>query len=214
MNFDNYLELSDMLDENSMYDDFDRDEHKIFGLNENGNTYIDCVVNLIEAQVPDINKIGEKTLDKIVNKVIFPDNVKDNTVSSEKIKNVIESLIGEGEDIEMLYDDNDNIEVYDPDLDVEAEPVLEEEPGEALQSEIEDEISDTIEDEPYDPDLDVDDAEVGSDYEDLDDPIDTEEEEPYDPDLDVDDEDEEIEYEIDSDDDIDDIYDAELDGDF
>lgn len=214
MNFDNYLELSDMLDENSIYDDFDRDEHKIFGLNENGNTYIDCVVNLIEAQVPDINKIGEKTLDKIVNKVIFPDNVKDNTVSSEKIKNVIESLIGEGEDIEMLYDDNDNIEVYDPDLDVEAEPVLEEEPGEALQSEIEDEISDTIEDEPYDPDLDVDDAEVGSDYEDLDDPIDTEEEEPYDPDLDVDDEDDEIEYEIDSDDDLDDIYDAELDGDF
>lgn len=209
MNFDNYLELSDMLDENSLYDEFDRDEHKIYGLNENDNTYIDCIVNVIEAQVPDINKIGEKTLDKIVNKVIFPDNVKNNTVSSEKIKNVIESLIGEGEDIEMLYEDDVMDVSYDPDLDVEGE-----EPGEALQSEIEDEISDTIEDEPYDPDLDVDDAEVGSDYEDLDDPIDTEEEEPYDPDLDVDDDDEEIEYEISSDDDIDDIYDAELDGDF
>lgn len=233
MNFENYLEFDDMLTENSLYDDFERDEHKIFGLNENGNTYIDCIVNVIESKVPDINDISEKKLDAIINKVIFPDNVKNNTVSDAKIKNVVESYIGLSEsEVAMLYNDED-IEViddddevdYDPDLDdiedddIEVvEPINEEEPGKVLQDDIEDDMKDEVIDSVSDDEGSEDPAvnPEGEDYEDLDDPISTEDdnEVSYDPDIDDVDDDDVIEYEIDSEDDIDDIYyDPDLDTD-
>ena len=225
MNLENYIEFEDMLNENTFYDDFDRVEHAVYGLS-NGNTYIDCLVNAIEAAVTNINDISEKCLDKIVNRVIFPDKVKSNTVSSNDIKNIVETYIGYDDGIGGTDDMYDDDGVYDPEMDVEdVEIVNEEEPGEALQDNIEADMEDEVEDElqkeedgVYDPDLDVEDETdpavepEGEDFEDLDDPVDTEEDDGvYDPDLDVDDDDDDIEYELDADGDIDDIYDPELD---
>ena len=162
MKYEEYLEFSNIMSDANLVDEFASLEASVCGCDANGVTSVDKAVAFIESQLGDldINTIPEEEIDKMCNKVLFPNNVSTNLVSGEKVNNMVfESSMFDEDELysngstqshsEDNYDEEDE-DVYDPEEDVETSVEIEVEPDGSVEVEV----------EPYDPEEDVEVVEV------------------------------------------------------